>query len=232
MTARGLPIPVRLHSKTKWYAPIVHLITAANIDRSEFFPYKCVMNQPVKLTTPLSTEQILALHSHDRVLLDGVIFTARDAAHWRLMQLIEADEPLPIDLAGQIIYFTGPTPAPPGKAIGSAGPTTSSRMDAFSPALYERGLAGTIGKGYRGIEVRRSLQKCHAVHFTALGGAGALLSQCIKQMEIVAYEDLQTEAIHRLVVEDFPVTVAYDAHGQSVYHHECALAERTHPGGV
>lgn len=183
------------------------------------------MNRAMTLTTPLPPEQVLCLHSHDRVLLNGVLYTARDAAHLRLVQLIEAGKPLPLDLVGQVIYFTGPTPPPPGRAAGSAGPTTSSRMDAFSPLLYERGLAGTIGKGYRGRAVRRSLLQHGAVHFTALGGAGALLSQCIKEMSVVAYEDLETEAIHRLVVEDFPVTVAYDAHGNSVYRNEPPVVE-------
>lgn len=175
------------------------------------------MSQAISLTTPLERASRLELHCGDRVLISGTIYTARDAAHRRLCRLIEAGEPLPIELRDQVIYYVGPTPAPPGRCIGSAGPTTSSRMDRFAPSLFERGLAATIGKGYRGAEVRASLQAHGAVHLAALGGAGALLGRCITAVEVVAYEDLGAEAIRRLTVRDFPATVAYDAHGRSIY---------------
>ena len=175
------------------------------------------MREILQLTPPLDKNTILALHAGDRVLISGTIYTARDAAHLRLCQLIEQGRTLPIDLTGQLVYFVGPTPPQPGRPVGAAGPTTSSRMDQFSPLLYERGLAGTIGKGYRGTNVIDSLKNHQAAHFTALGGAGALLSKCIVKAKIVAYEDLGTEAIRELTVRDFPATVAYDAHGQTVY---------------
>ena len=134
-----------------------------------------------------------------------------------MCSLIDAGERLPVDLSGQVIYFVGPTPAADGRVIGAAGPTTSSRMDGFSARLYAAGLSGTIGKGYRSVELRESLTKYGAVHFSALGGAAALLSKCIKSSKVLAYEELGTEAIRRLTVEDFPVTVAYDCQGGSVY---------------
>jgi fumarate hydratase subunit beta len=175
------------------------------------------MSSLIKLSTPLDESTARSLHAADRVLLSGPLLTARDAAHLRLCQLIEQGDELPVELAGQIIYYVGPTPAGIGKVIGSAGPTTSSRMDRFAPMLYARGLRGTIGKGYRSREVMESLQKYNAVHFTALGGAGALLSKCITSSQIIAYEDLGTEAIRKLEVVDFPVVVAYDVYGRSVY---------------
>ena len=171
----------------------------------------------IKLNTPIDREKATQLHCGDRVLLSGFVYTARDAAHVRLCALIERGEPLPIDLQDQIIYFVGPTPPAMGRAVGAAGPTTSSRMDRFSPVLYEHGLRGTIGKGYRGPDVIAALKRFGSVHFSALGGAGALLSQCITASEIIAYEDLGTEAIRKLTVVDFPVTVAYDTRGGSVY---------------
>jgi len=175
------------------------------------------MPQPIRITPPLDSAAVMSLHAGDRGLITGCLLTARDAAHQRLCRLIEAGQPLPVDLTGQIIYFVGPTPAAPGRVIGSAGPTTSSRMDRFSPMLYAKGLAGTIGKGYRGPAVRHSLKRHTAVHFAALGGAGALLSKCITSAKIIAYEDLGTEAIRLVTVRDFPVTVAYDCHGRSLY---------------
>lgn len=175
------------------------------------------MAESIRLVTPLDRAAVLKLRAGDRVLLSGSMLTARDAAHLRLCRLIEQGHPLPVDLNGQIIYYVGPTPTPPGRVIGAAGPTTSSRMDRFAPLLYERGVCGTIGKGYRHASVVESLVKHQAVHFAALGGAGALLSKCIIASEIIAYEDLGPEAIHRLGVEDFPVTVAYDTLGNSVY---------------
>ena len=175
------------------------------------------MSAIIHLQTPLAEETVRGLRAGDEVLISGAVLTARDAAHVRLCSLIEAGERLPVDLAGQVIYFVGPTPGRGARPVGSAGPTTSSRMDRFSRPLYAAGLRGTIGKGYRGVEVIRSLQEFGAVHFSALGGAGALLSQCIQSAEVIAYEDLGTEAIRRLVVADFPATVAYDSRGGSVY---------------
>lgn len=170
-----------------------------------------------KITTPLSKTAIQQLRAGDEVLINGVVYTARDMAHRRLCELIDAGKELPIELAGAVIYFVGPTPARPGAVIGSAGPTTSSRMDAFSPILIANGLAGMIGKGYRGSEVRNAMKKYSAVHFAALGGAGALLSKHIVSAEVAAYEDLGTEAIRKLEVVDFPAIVAYDSNGNSVY---------------
>jgi fumarate hydratase subunit beta len=171
----------------------------------------------VSLITPLSDAVIQTLKAGMDVRLSGAVYSARDMAHKRLCELVAAGKPLPIDLKGQILYFVGPTPAPAGRPIGAAGPTTSSRMDAFSPILLSAGLKGMIGKGYRDDRVREALRQCGAVHFSTLGGAGALLSRHIVSSEIVAYEDLGTEAIRKLKVVDFPCIVAYDAFGGSVY---------------
>jgi fumarate hydratase subunit beta len=171
----------------------------------------------IKITTPLDRKIIKELKAGDEVSISGVIYTARDMAHKRLCRLIDSGDKLPIELAGTVIYFVGPTPARPSAVIGSAGPTTSSRMDPFSPTLIAEGLAGMIGKGYRGSEVREAMKKYGAVHFAALGGAGALLSKYIVSAGVVAYEDLGTEAIRKLEVVDFPVIVAYDSNGNSVY---------------
>ncbi len=176
-----------------------------------------VADEIKKITPPLTDEVVESLHAGDRVSITGVIYSARDAAHKRLVELIEKGEPLPIDIKGQIIYFMGPSPAKPGRAIGSAGPTTSYRMDAYSPTLHEHGLKGTIGKGARGPEVVEAMKKYKAVYFTATGGAAALISKSIKKAEIVAYEDLGAEAIRRLEVEDFPCIVAQDCHGGNYY---------------
>lgn len=173
-----------------------------------------------RITTPLSDEDVKSLKAGDQVLISGSILTGRDQAHKRLCELIDAGKELPVDLAGQVIYFVGPSPAREGKAVGAAGPTTSSRMDAFSPTLLAKGLKGMIGKGYRGDEVRTALKENCAVHFATIGGAGALLSKQIVKAEIIAYEDLGTEAIRKLDVVDFPAVVAYDAHGMSVYSRE------------
>ena len=175
------------------------------------------MAELIHLKTPLDEETARSLQAGQRVLISGPILTGRDAAHKRLYDLLQAGEELPIKLEGEIIFFVGPTPARPGKVSGSAGPTTSSRMDAYSPALLEAGLRGMIGKGYRGEKVREALKEFGAVHLAAGGGLGALLGSKIKEANILAYEDLGTEAIRRLVVEDLPVIVAYDAHGGSVY---------------
>ena len=171
----------------------------------------------IKITTPLDKTVIESLKAGDEVLISGIIYTARDMAHKKLCELIEAGGRLPLELGGAVIYYVGPTPARPGAVIGSAGPTTSSRMDPFSPALIAKGLAGMIGKGYRGDEVREAMKEYGAVHFAALGGAGALLSKHIVSAEVVAYAELGTEAIRKLEVVDFPVIVAYDSNGNSVY---------------
>jgi fumarate hydratase subunit beta len=175
------------------------------------------MDPTKKIQPPLTEENIRLLKAGDEVLISGVIYTARDMAHKRLCQAIEADSQLPFTLEGAIIYFVGPTPAPEGRVIGAAGPTTSSRMDAFSLKLLANGLKGMLGKGYRGQQVRDALKKYTAVHFSTIGGAGALLSRHIVGTEIIAYEDLGTEAIRKLQVVDFPAVVAYDCYGNSVY---------------
>jgi len=177
------------------------------------------MAEVVELRPPLEEEAVRSLHAGQAVLISGPLLTGRDAAHKRLYNLLQAGKELPVDLAGEVIYFVGPTPARPGKVIGSAGPTTSSRMDAYSPALLAAGLRGMIGKGYRGPEVRDALVKFGAVHLAAPGGLGALLGTKITASEILAYEDLGPEAIRRLMVKDFPAIVAYDAHGKSIYDH-------------
>jgi fumarate hydratase subunit beta len=170
-----------------------------------------------KITTPLTDEIVCSLRAGDEVVISGVVYTARDVAHKKLCELIEQDKKLPIAIEGSVIYFVGPTPALPGKVIGSAGPTTSARMDRFSPILLAAGLKGMIGKGYRDSTVRDALKKYCAVHFAALGGAGALLSQYIVSSEVVAYEDLGAEAIRKLELKDFPAIVAYDSYGNSVF---------------
>lgn len=171
----------------------------------------------IKLTTPLTREAARMLKAGDSCLISGVIYTARDAAHKRLCELVAQGKELPMDVKDAMIYFVGPTPARPGQAIGSAGPTTSYRMDAYSPILIEQGLTGMIGKGKRGPEVIAAMKEHGAVYFGAIGGCGALLSKCIKKAEIVAYEDLGAEAIRRLEVEDFPVIVVIDSQGNNLY---------------
>lgn len=170
-----------------------------------------------RLHAPLTEADVRQLRAGEEVVIDGTVYTARDMAHNRLCQAIDRGESLPIELKGAIIYFVGPTPARPGRVIGAAGPTTSARMDPFSPKLIAHGLRAMIGKGYRNDEVRRALRQYGAVHLSTLGGAGALLSRHIIRAEVVAYEDLGTEAIRRLEVVDFPAVVAYDAAGGSVY---------------
>ncbi len=171
----------------------------------------------IKITAPLKNEEARRLRAGDSCLISGVIYTARDAAHKRLCALIEEGKPLPIDVKDNIIYFVGPTPARPGYAIGSAGPTTSYRMDAYSPMLIEKGLTGMIGKGKRGAEVVAAMREHGAVYFGAIGGCGALLAKCIKKAEVVAYDDLGAEAIRRLEVEDFPAIVVIDSLGNNLY---------------
>ena len=174
-------------------------------------------NKPKKLQAPLTKADVRSLKAGDEVLINGVVYTARDMAHKRLCESIEAGGDLPFELEGAIIYFVGPTPARPGRAIGAAGPTTSSRMDAFSPVLIANGLRAMIGKGYRDKIVTDALKKYGALHLVTLGGAGALLSKHITAAETIAYEELGTEAIRKLQVVDFPAVVAYDCHGNSVY---------------
>jgi len=169
------------------------------------------------ISTPLTDADVESLRAGDRVRITGVLYTARDAAHGRLFPLIEKGERLPIDVKGTIIYYTGPSPARPGDVVGSVGPTTASRMDKFTPKLLELGLKATIGKGYRGQAVKDALKQYKGVYFGAIGGAGAVLSRFVKKLEIVAYEDLGTEAIRRLEVEAFPVIVINDCHGGDLY---------------
>ena len=175
------------------------------------------MSEMKRLKPPLGQADVCSLRAGDEVLITGVIYTARDMAHKRLCQAIEAGGQLPFELKGAVIYFVGPAPARPGRVIGAAGPTTSSRMDAFSPKLIAKGVRAMIGKGYRDDKVREALERYGAVHLSAIGGAGALLSQHIVSAEVVAYEDLGTEAIRRLEVVDFPAIVAYDTKGETVY---------------
>lgn len=171
----------------------------------------------IQLQTPLTREKARSLKSGDRCLITGTIYTARDAAHKRLCELVAQGKELPMEILDSIIYFVGPTPAKPGQAIGSAGPTTSYRMDAYSPTLISIGQTGMIGKGKRSAEVVDAMKTHGAVYFGAIGGCGALLSKCIKHAEIVAYEDLGAEAIRRLEVEDFPVVVIIDSEGNNLY---------------
>jgi fumarate hydratase subunit beta len=171
----------------------------------------------VDVRPPLSDADVAGLKAGDRVRITGVLYTARDAAHARLLPLMEAGQPLPIDVRGQIIYYTGPSPARPGEVVGSVGPTTGGRMDKFTPRLHALGLKGTIGKGGRSQPVKDALRQHTAVYFGAIGGAGAVLSAFVKKLEIVAYEDLGTEAIRRLEVEGFPAIVINDCHGGDLY---------------
>jgi fumarate hydratase subunit beta len=185
---------------------------------------------PIRLTTPLTDEAVTALRSGDAVRISGTIYTGRDAAHRRLFELLERGEEPPIPLAGQIIYYVGPSPAPPGRPIGSAGPTTSYRMDAYTPLLLSRGLKAMIGKGMRSAEVKEAMRQYRAVYLTATGGAGALISGSIKAAEVVLYEDLGPEAIRRLVVEDFPALVVNDVVGGDLY--EAGRAAYRRGGGA
>ena len=175
------------------------------------------MSEIIKITTPLTDEILENLKAGDSVLISGVIYTGRDAAHKRMVEALKRGESLPFDVNGQIIYYVGPTPAKPGKVIGSCGPTTSYRMDPYAPILIEQGLKGMIGKGSRSQEVIDAMKKYKAVYFASFGGAGALLSSTVKEAEIIAYEDLGPEAVRRLVVEDFPAVVVNDIYGNDLY---------------
>jgi fumarate hydratase subunit beta len=172
---------------------------------------------PKIIKPPLTDDVVRSLKAGDEVLISGTIYTARDIAHKRLCEALAEGQSLPFSLKGAIIYFCGPTPTPPGRPIGAAGPTTSSRMDPFSPMLIAAGLKAMLGKGYRNKEVRDALKKHCAVHLSTLGGAGALLAKHVVAAEIIAYEDLGTEAIRRLEVVDFPAIIAYDSFGSTVY---------------
>jgi fumarate hydratase subunit beta len=175
------------------------------------------MTEIKKIIPPLTDDVILKLKAGDRVLITGVIYTGRDMAHKYMVEGHQKGERLPFDPRGQILYYTGPTPAAPGRAIGSAGPTTSYRMDRYTPYLLDLGLKGMIGKGPRGPEVKESIRKNKAIYFAAVGGAGALISKAIRKAEVIAYPELGTEAVMRLEVEDFPVIVVNDVHGADVY---------------
>lgn len=175
------------------------------------------MTQPIKITSPLTDADVMKLRAGDKCLISGVIYTARDAAHKRLVELLDMGKPLPLELSGQIIYYVGPTPAKPGQVIGSAGPTTSGRMDAYTARLLALGLKGMIGKGARSKDVLDAMKKHKAVYFAAVGGAAALIARTIKKAEIIAYEDLGPEAIRRLEVVDFPAIVVNDAIGGDLF---------------
>jgi fumarate hydratase subunit beta len=171
----------------------------------------------MKLTTPLTEEDVAQLHAGDKVSITGVIYVGRDAAHKRMVAALDAGDPLPFEPQGQIIYYMGPAPAKPGDPIGSAGPTTSYRMDPYAPRLMEVGLKGMIGKGNRSMPVREAMQKQKAVYLGAIGGAGALIAKSIKRADVIAYDDLGAEALRRLEVEDFPAIVVNDMYGGDAY---------------
>jgi fumarate hydratase subunit beta len=175
------------------------------------------MPKTVYLNTPLTDEAVTSLEIGDKVFLSGVVYSARDAAHKRLIDLLDAGKPLPFDPQGQVIYYVGPSPAKPGRVIGAAGPTTSYRMDAYAPRLMELGLKGMIGKGKRAPAVKEAMVKYKAVYLGGTGGAGALIARAIKEVEIIAYEELGPEAIRRMVVENFPAVVINDTQGRDLY---------------
>jgi len=175
------------------------------------------MSKTVKLTTPLTDADVLVLEIGDRVLVSGVIYTARDSAHKRLVDLLAAGRELPVDFQGQILYYVGPSPARPGRVLGAAGPTTSDRMDSYTPTMLQLGLKAMIGKGKRSPEVIAALQQYKAVYLGATGGAGALISKCIKKAQVVAFPELGPEAVHRLEVENLPAIVINDCQGRDLY---------------
>lgn len=170
-----------------------------------------------KLTTPVTREDLAPLKAGDTVLLSGIVYTARDAAHKRMMELLDKGEELPFPVEGSALYYVGPTPERPGEVIGSAGPTTSGRMDAYSPRLLDLGQAVMIGKGARNQAVKEAAVRNGAVYLAALGGAGALMAACVKELEVICWEDLGCEAVRRLEVEDMPLTVILDPHGGDLY---------------
>jgi fumarate hydratase subunit beta len=175
------------------------------------------MTEYIDLKTPLENATIEKLKAGDKVRISGVLYTGRDAAHKRLIEMVESGKDLPFDVKGQLLYYVGPTPAKPGQVIGSAGPTTSYRMDTYAPTLIKMGLKGTIGKGSRSKEVIEAMKKYKAVYFTAVGGAAALIAKTIKKVEIIAFDDLGTEAIRKMEVENFPAIVVNDTSGGDLY---------------
>lgn len=170
-----------------------------------------------QLTAPLTEADVLSLHAGEHVLLSGTVYTARDAAHLRMMECIQKGEALPFDLHGQVIYYAGPTPTPEGKPVGSIGPTTSTRMDASTPTLLAHGLRGMIGKGQRSASVMRAMQEHPAVYFAAVGGAAALMAACVTSCEVIAWDDLGPESVKRLTLRELPLVVAADAYGQDAF---------------
>ena len=181
----------------------------------------------MRITTPLTDDIIEQLHAGDKVTITGIIYVGRDAAHKRMIEALDEGEPLPFDAQGQTIYYMGPSPAKPGKPIGSAGPTTSYRMDPYAPRLMEAGLKGMIGKGNRSLPVREAMQKHKAVYFAAIGGAAALIAKSIKESEVIGYDDLGAEALRRLRVEDFPAIVVNDIYGGDAYENGRRKYQRT-----
>jgi len=175
------------------------------------------MYEKISINTPLKEEDILKLKTGQIVLINGIIYTARDAAHKRMLEALKIGKPLPLELQGQVIYYAGPSPARPGTVIGSCGPTTSSRMDSYTPELLKLGLKGMIGKGKRSSDVIKAIKDYKCLYFAVVGGAGAIISRAIKESEIIAYEDLEPESVRRLLVKDFPVVVAIDASGKDIY---------------
>ena len=175
------------------------------------------MAEQILLQTPLTPDKVATLKAGDAVLITGTIYTGRDAAHKKMVDALARGEELPFDIKNQIIYYVGPSPEKPGKVIGSAGPTTSGRMDAYAPQLISLGLTGMLGKGFRSPEVVQAMQKFGAVYFAAIGGAGAYIAKCIKAAEIIAFPELGPEAIRKLTVENLPAIVAIDAQGNNIY---------------
>ncbi len=171
----------------------------------------------IRLTAPLDERTVMSLRAGDSVLLSGTVYTARDAAHLRMLDCLQRGEPLPLPLAGQVIYYAGPTPTPPGRPVGSIGPTTSARMDAATPALLALGLKGMIGKGLRSPAVVEAMKRHHAVYFAAVGGAAALMASCVTACEVIAWDDLGPESVKRLTLEDLPLVVAVDAYGADAF---------------
>jgi fumarate hydratase subunit beta len=174
-------------------------------------------SEPKRIIAPLEEALVRELRAGDVVSLSGTLLTGRDAAHKRMTDLLASGKPLPFSIEGEVIYYVGPTPAPPGRPIGAAGPTTSYRMDAYAPLLMEHGLKGMIGKGARSEAVKQAMIKCGVVYFAAIGGAGALISQSVKEAQVLAWEELGPEAVRRLVVEDLPLIVATDSQGGDLY---------------
>jgi fumarate hydratase subunit beta len=187
---------------------------------------RTAQDAPISLNTPLREDEVLSLRAGQQVSLSGVVYTARDAAHQRMQEALLRGEELPFELSGQVIYYTGPSPAAPGRIIGACGPTTAGRMDRYTPALLARGLKAMIGKGGRSEEVREALKKHRAVYFGAIGGAGALYAQHVLDVELIAYEDLGPEAIRRLRIEAFPVIVVNDCDGNDAYAEARALWQK------